>query len=186
MKKPKCIGLAKAPYASLEKFIEILEKHNYLVIKLDYVALEIFKEQLKMPIAEEELYLKKNMIWEIFGKSYLAEKAVLDWMPWVESYAEVEPGRFQYAITDIETPEEVNYLRMKFGDDFKLIAVSPPRSIRLARFKNQMKMSEADFIKLEKEIGNRGLAKVIMQAEIIAVTDDDEKEILKIFENLWA
>ena len=179
--KPKIIGIVAVPFASISDYLKFLDSSGFLNIDLNKVAAEILKEEFSLSnLEEEEISSHKDKIWAIYGKSYLVNKAVTDWIPWVESHAEVNPGFYNFAVSNIETIEEVKYLQSKFSDEFRLVGIITPRIERLERFKDVTKQDTIKYNEIEERVVRTNFCNTLLMADLIVTKENDFETIKKI------
>jgi hypothetical protein len=179
--KPKIVGISTAPFASISEYLKLIESLGFLIIDLNKVAAEILKKEFNISnLEQEEILSNKEKIWATYGKSYLANKAITDWIPWVESHAEVDPGFYDFVIYNIETVEEVKFLRTKYNNKFVQIGVIPSRSERMKRFTNETKQKAENFCRVEDEFSRSNHSNAILMSDFIITTENDFEAIKKL------
>jgi dephospho-CoA kinase len=118
-----------------------------------------------------------------FGSQILAEVAI-----------ENLPEKELIIIDGIRNPGEVEFLRKKFGENFKLIAVDAPIQLRFERtikrkyeriksFREFLQLNERDLGKNEPEYGQQ-VAKCLQQADFLIVNDGSIDDLRKKLEEI--
>jgi dephospho-CoA kinase len=118
-----------------------------------------------------------------FGPQILAEAAV-----------ENLPEKELIIIDGIRNPAEIEFLRKKFGENFKLIAIDAPIQLRFERavkrkyehiksFREFLEMNERDLGKNEPEYGQQ-VAKCLQQADFLIINDGTIEDLRKKVEEI--
>lgn len=154
----------------------------------DIIRAEI--ERRKGTLTRATLQDMGNELREKYGNHILVKLAV-DYLSKKKDVA---------VIDGIRNPGEIEYLRKRFGDDFKLIAIDAPAKIRFKRLKERGEEKDVktweEFIALDKrdqgedepEFGQH-VKKCIEQADFLIINDGDERElegkVERILQLLW-
>lgn len=143
----------------------------------------IIKRRLGRSVERKSLQDFGNEMRMKFGPHILAEIA-----------SENLPEKELIIIDGIRNPGEIEFLRKKFGDDFKLIAVDAPIQLRFERiirrryervksFRQFLEIDERDQGKNEPEWGQQ-TKKCLEQADFLIINDGTIEDLRKKVEDI--
>jgi dephospho-CoA kinase len=163
-----------------------LSRFSYSFVSLS----DIIKEELQKEgkeLKRENFIEKGNELRKKYGNQILVEVATLTLPERIEK---------QFLIIDgIRNPEEVEFLRKKFGKDFVLIAVDAPKELRFKRllergkegdpktFEEFLKIDEADLGKNQPEYG-QNVEECLKLADYLIINDGSINELNKKLEEI--
>lgn len=186
----KVIGLTGTIGSGKEVVRELIEKStsSYSVVLSSLLKEDALKKQ-KIAITRE---IKQNLGNEVrrqYGTEILAKIAI----------GFMQKNKDFLIIDGIRNPGEIDFLREKFGEDFKLIAIDAPQQIRFERMSQRkregdpatleefIRLDERDQGKDEPEYGQQ-VRKCIEMADIILQNDgsleDLERKVKDYFSTL--
>jgi dephospho-CoA kinase len=134
---------------------------DYLKEKYGYQVL-VFSDVLREEAAKRGMEPTKMNLSELGdqmraegGMGVLAKKLI----------AKLEDEK-DYVLTGFRSPDEVDYIRNEAGGDFYLVEVRAERNVRFKRRDDSDPKTEAEFfLRDERDIENKGMAKVIEMAD---------------------
>lgn len=179
--KMKVIGLTGTLSSGKETVREILEKNlsSYSVVLSSLLREEALAKQ-GIKITREIRQNLGNELRKQYGADVLVKIAV----------SFMQKNKDFLIIDGIRNPGEVDFLRSKFGDDFKLIAVDAPQQIRFERMNERrregdpttweefLRLDERDQGKDEPEYGQQ-VKKCVEMADITVQNDGDLEDLQK-------
>lgn len=174
----KVIGLTGTIGAGKSTIKSLLLKRIdcYYVTLSDIIRAEV--ERRKGTLDRKTLQDMGNELRVKYGNHILAQLAV-DYLPKEKKFI---------VIDGIRNPGEIEYLKKRFGNDFKLIAVDAPPRIRFERLNKLeggkypkswdefLSLDERDQGKDEPEYGQQ-VKKCIEKADFLIINDGDEKQL---------
>lgn len=177
----KVIGLTGTLSSGKEVVREIIEKNtsSYSVVLSSLLKEDALKKQ-GISITREIRQNLGNELRKQYGNDVLVKIAV----------SFMQKNKDFLIIDGIRSPGEADFLRGKFGDDFKLIAVDAPQQIRFERMNQRkregdpttweefVKLDERDQGKDEPEYGQQ-VGKCIEMADIEIQNDGSLEELQK-------
>ncbi len=158
---------------------------SYFISLSDIIKEELIKEGKELK--RENFVEKGNELRKKYGAHILVEVAILTLPESSDKQAVVIDG--------IRNPEEVKYLREKFGREFVLIAVDAPREIRFKRllerkkesdprtFEKFIEMDEIDAGKNQPEYGQR-VHDCLRLADYLIINDSSMEDLNKKLEEI--
>jgi len=158
---------------------------SYFISLSDIIREELVKEGKELK--RENFVEKGNELRRKYGSHILAEVAILT-LPKLSDKQII-------VIDGIRNPDEVNYLRKRFGKNFVLIAVDAPKEIRFKRllerkkegdpktFEEFLEMDEIDVGRNQPEYGQR-VYDCLRLADYLIVNDSSIEEFNKKLEEI--
>lgn len=177
--KMKVIGLTGTIGSGKEVVREILEKNtnSYSVVLSSLLKEDALKKQ-GIQVTREIRQNLGNELRKQYGTEILAKIAV----------SFMQNNKDFLIIDGIRNPGEVDFLREKFGEEFKLIAVDSPQQLRFERMNGRnregdpaiweefVRLDERDQGKDEPEYGQQ-VKKCIEMADVLIQNDGSLEEL---------